>query len=182
MSALINEPAKELLDFIEPFEFGSGRAPTSQEMTRVDALVRALQPANPNPVLAQSFAMLEGMWRCRFTSSPYVSGLDRVPMLELSGVYQSVHLGLEPGSGHYFNIGELSRRGSVKLVCGERARINVSGAVKNQLAGRLESDRSASSVRLPFRKPGWQSILYLDPQLRVVCGNEGGLFVLTRSL
>jgi hypothetical protein len=199
-----SESAQELLDFIAPFHFGSSRTPTARELAHLDALVHTLEQSNPNPLLAQSFALLEGMWRCVFTSSPYVLGLDKIPMLDLSGVYQCVHLGPAPGSGHYFNIGELSRRGSVKLVCGEHAQIEASDTVRNRmelrydyfyfaprlirsyeghlhLAGGLEANRLARSFRLPFRKPGWQSILYLDSQLRVVRGNESGLFVLTKS-
>jgi hypothetical protein len=194
---------RALLDFIAPFQLGSGRMPTPLELIRVEEYATTLERNSPSPQLGQSFSLLEGMWRCLFTTSSYVLGLNNIPLVNLSGVYQRVHLGTVPGTGYYFNIGELSRGGSVKLVCGEHAHIETS-AVPNRidlrydyfyfaprlamryeghfrLADGLTANRLAASFRLPFRKPGWQSILYLDSQLRVVRGNEGGLFVLVKE-
>ncbi len=203
MPELPSPATRDLLDFISPFQIGSGRIPTPTELSQIERLVSNLELSHPKLTLSQSFPLLEGMWHCLFTSSPYVLGLDKIPLVKLSGVYQRVYLGSTPDVGHYFNIGELSHGSSVKLVCGEFAHIEASATAHNRidlrydyfyfapritqsyeghflLADSLQANRLARSMQFPFKKPGWQSIIYLDSHLRVVQGNEGGLFVLTK--
>jgi hypothetical protein len=194
---------QELLDFVRPFGFGSGRCACARERRRIEDLVREHARRNPNPRLEDCFALLQGTWKCLFTDSRYVLGLDKMPGLNLSGVYQRIFVDSSRGEGHYFNVAELSRNGAVKLACGEYAHIHPSPSDPSRVDVRyeyfyfaqrllttyegheklgtvLEANCLPGSLRLPFRRPGWQSTLYLDTQLRIVRGNEGGIFILEK--
>lgn len=154
--------------------------------------------------LAAAFSRMAGMWKCIFTTSRFVLGLDHLRIARLSAVHQNVVVHPGGKTGHYFNIAEMSRGGTVRAVCGEYASIQPSTtelswlevqyqwfyfAVRvfssyeghKSLSHALETGRLPSHIRLPFRKSGWQSIKYLDERLRIVCGNEGGIFVMVRE-
>jgi hypothetical protein len=201
MSLPMSSGKSELLAYIQPFCVGTRHQPGIQEMKRVEALVDALQKENPTPDLRIGFSRVQGTWRCVFTTSRYVLGLDRLHLVRLSAVYQSVFVYPDGITGHYFNIAELSRGARVRAACGEYANVQLSDAVPGRLEvqyqwfyfairawSRYEGHRTLSDhletgavrtcVRLPFHKVGWQSILYLDDDLRIVRGSEGGLFVL----
>ncbi len=192
-----------LLDFIRPFRIGSGRRPGPVERAHLERLLRELAEHHARPRLSESFGLLAGTWECLYTDSRYVLDLDKIPLLRLCRVFQEVHLDPSRRRGHYFNMGELSRAGAVRMVCGERARIEPSqreGDRLNvryesfysafrpragyeghvELARSLEENRCRRAIRLPFHKSGWQSVIYLDESTRVVRGNEGGIFVLAR--
>jgi hypothetical protein len=193
-----------LLDLIGPFQLGSGRKPRESDICTLNILLEHLALENPTPVLSTAFQQVAGLWKCVFTTSRFVLDLDRIPGLRLSGVYQVVSIDPNLNSGHYFNIAELARGEKVKCVCGEFASIRpsqfdrVSMDVEYRLfycalrmrseyeghrtlAAELQCDRLRGSVRFPFRRCGFQSIVYLDDELRVVRGNEGGVFVLLRQ-
>lgn len=195
---------KELLDSVKPYAFGSGRYPTPAELMDLERLIRELEWENPQPDLKESFGYLEGMWQCLFTSSRYVLDLNKIPVVNLSAVYQRVYLNHAKSEGHYINIAELSRGPVVKMACGEYAAIKPPASASTQvevqynyfyfairllsayegrasLVAELENNHLPNSVRLRFHKSGWQSTIYLDDDLRIVYGNNGGLFVLVKE-
>ena len=195
---------QELLNSVKPYAFGTGRYPTPAELADLERLIRALERENSYPDLKESFSCLEGMWQCLFTSSKYVLDLNKIPFVHLSAVYQRVYINRAKNEGHYLNIAELSRGSTVKIACGEYAAIKPSTAAPTQvevqynyfyfairllsayegrvrLAAELENNHLPGSIRLPFRKSGWQSTVYLDDDLRIVYGNQGGLFVLAKQ-
>jgi hypothetical protein len=193
----------ELLECVLPFRLGLGRLPSAPELARIELLASELERENPTPNLEGAFDRLAGMWECIFTTSRFVLGLDRIPFVRTSAAYQRVIV--DPGcrTGHYFNIAELSRAGAVRCVCGEYASVRPSevNAVRLDVqyewfyfvlrgptayeghvafADGLEAGRHRGGVRLPFRGCGWQSTLYLSDDLRIVRGNEGGMFVMIK--
>jgi hypothetical protein len=200
---LVSSPKQAVLEFVDSFRLGSGRSPHESDMRALDDLIERLTTESPAPALGKVFQQIAGFWECVFTSSRFVLDLDKLPGLTLSGVYQSVAIDDEL-SGHYFNIAELTRGGKVKSVCGEVADIRPSPVGPGRIdveyqwfyfamriiseyegpraiAAALESNRLRRRMRIPFHRSGWQSILYLDNELRVVRGNQGGLFVLVRQ-
>ena len=193
----------ELLEYVRPFRIGSGRLPADAELKTIEAMAIELEKENPTSELAGGFDRLAGMWECIFTSSRFVLGLDHLPLVRTSAVYQYVVVDSGAETGYYFNIAELSWRGAVKCVCGEYANIRASEVHVLRLdvqyewfyfglralspyeghiavADELETGSRPSCVRLPFRGFGWQSTLYLSDRLRVVRGNKGGLFVMIK--
>ena len=201
---LVSTPIEQLLKFIEPFRLGNGRPPEPHELSALNLLIRDLAEANraaaPLPVLER----MAGMWECLFTTSRFVLDLDRVPGLHLSAVYQYVLIDSKSRCGQYFNIAELSRTGMVRLVCGEHAimRPSDSGPARmdvqyewfhlevrrrfqyeghGALGRDLAANRLQHSIRVPFRRAGWLKIIYLDEQIRIMTGSQGGLFILHKQ-
>lgn len=203
MATPLLSKGEQLLDYVRPFRLGSGRLPKDRELKIIESLVDDLARQNPTPVLRTAFERLAGMWECVFTSSRFVLGLDSIPFVQTSAVYQKVVIHPDGRAGHYFNIAELSRGGAVKCVCGEFANVRPSKSHMDRLevqyewfyfglrlfspyeghaagGNELEARRLPGHIRLPFHGCGWQSMLYLDDRLRVVEGNKGGLFVLVK--
>jgi hypothetical protein len=195
---------RELLSYIEPFHIGAPRRPDSRGMDHLQTLIRNVTEENPVPDIALAFPQLAGLWRCLFTSSRFVLGLNRMRVVQLSAVYQYVVINGDGKSGHYLNIGEMSRKGRVRGACGEYAAIQPScmepGRLDVQyhwfyaafriwsgyegaqcLADRLEAGRVPRPLRVPFHKAGWQMHAYLDDALRIVFGSEEGIFILVRE-
>ena len=200
----ISSRKSDLLAYIEPFHVDTGRQPDSRGMEHLQTLIRNLEQENPAPDMAAAFPQLAGLWRCLFTSSRFVLGLNQLRVAQLSAVYQYVVIHASGKGGHYFNIGEMSRESRVCGALGEYAVIRPSeaepGRVEVQyqwfyaavrvwssyegaqrLAARLETGRIPRKIRVPFHKAGWQRNAYLDDELRIVFGSEGGIFVLVRE-
>lgn len=194
---------EELLEYVRPFRLGSGRLPTARELRTIECLASDLEKENPTPKLKDSFGRVAGMWECVFTSSQFVLGLDRIPFVRLSAAYQRVIVDAAGETGHYFNIAELSRGSAVECLCGEYASIRPSAlddarmdvqyewfyftwrvwrayAGHIEFADELETGRERGDLRLPFHGRGWQSTVYLSDRLRIVRGNQGGIFVMAR--
>jgi len=201
---LVSTYKQELLAFVRPFRLRSGRNPHERDMRRLNVLLEHLAIENPTPSLRNAFQKVAGFWECVFTTSRFVLDLDKLPGVTLSGVYQCVAADPKLCTGHYYNIAELSRGAKVRVVCGEFAAIRPSQvdpvrmdvdyewiyfAMRilsayegpRKIAVDLENDRLRRRVRFPFHRSGWQSILYLDDELRVVRGSQDGLFVLVRQ-
>ena len=199
----VQSKTTELLEYVRPFRIGWGRLPSVAELSRIELLASELEKENPTLALEGDFERLAGMWECIFTSSRFVLGLDRIPFVRTSAVYQRVTVDSGSKTGRYWNIAELSRGGAVKCVCGEYATIRLSEVDALRLdvqyewfyfavrispayeghpafADELETGRHRGCIRLPFHGLGWQSTLYLSDTLRIVRGNKGGLFVMIK--
>jgi hypothetical protein len=193
----------ELLAYIEPYHVGTGRQPDSSGFDTLRALIRSLAEHNPNPEISAAFPQLAGLWRCLFSSSRFVLGLNKLRVAELSSVYQYVVIDPSGKTGYYFNIGEMSRSRNVCGACGEYAAMQPSDTEADRLqvqyqwfyaafrvwseyegakllAARLGAGSVPNGIRVPFHKAGWQQNVYLDDEMRVVLGSEGGIFVLVR--
>ena len=200
----ITSKRNELLDYIEPFQVGAGRLPDSTGMAHLQTLIDNLTAKDPAPDIGSAFPQLAGLWRCVFTNSRFVLGLNRLRVAQLSAVYQYVIIDAAGTAGHYFNIAEMSRNNRVRAACGEYAMIQPSGSEPDRLevqyqwfytalriwssyegarslAARLEDGRVPRKIRVAFHKAGWQRHGYMDEDLRIVYGSEGGIFVLVRE-
>jgi PAP_fibrillin len=202
MLALLSK-GQELLNYLRPFRIGSGRQPQPGELKELESLIGDLEKRNPTPEIKTAFERVAGTWQCVFTTSRFVLGLDNLPFLRTSAVYQQVIVHAGKKTGHYFNIAELSRGHTVKYLCGEYAGIRPSEFHPTRLdvqyewfyfgwrfwlpyeghevvADELETGQLPKHLRLPFHACGWQATLYLDDELRIVQGSQGGLFVLVK--
>jgi hypothetical protein len=200
----ITSKRNELLDYIEPFQVGAGRLPDSTGLAHLQTLIENLTAESPAPDIGSAFPQLAGLWRCLFTNSRFVLGLNRLRVAQLSAVYQYIVIDVGTGKGHYFNIAEMSRNKKVRAACGEYAMIQPSGLDPDRLevqyqwfyaavriwssyegarclASRLENGHVPRKIRVAFHKAGWQRHGYMDEDLRIVYGSEGGIFVLVRE-
>jgi PAP_fibrillin len=203
MAVALLSKGQELLNYLRPFRIGSGRLPQAGELKAIECLIRDLEKRNPTPEIKTAFERVAGTWECVFTNSRFVLGLDNLPFLHTSAVYQQVIVHPGKKAGHYFNIAELSCGNTVKCVCGEYAGIRPSEFHPTRLdvqyewfyfgwrfrlpyeghgmlADELEASRLPKHLRLPFHACGWQATSYLDDELRIVQGSQGGLFVLVK--
>ncbi len=176
---------------------------TPDEKKQVNALAQALEATNPTPHPLTAPEKLAGDWRLIYTSSKALLGLDRAPLVKLGQVYQCVR----PNEQAIFNIAELYGlpylEGLVSVVAKfepvteEPARVRVkfqrSIIGLRQLLNYREPkqfiDQLATSktlLGLDFKlnsdeQQGWLDITYLDDDLRLGRGNEGSLFILSKS-
>jgi hypothetical protein len=197
---VITSAKSELLESIEPFSIRTGRLPGSHDMKRIGRLVIELENEGHSRI---DLARVGGLWECVFTTSRFVLGLDKFPMLRLSAVHQDVTIANDGAAGSYFNIAELIRADRVRVLCGEYAIISRSPSHLQMIdvryqwfyfairalkpyeghqtaAACLRSGDLRNCLRVPFHKAGWQRNTYVDDELRIVRGNEGGLFLLKR--
>ena len=165
------------------------------------AAIAQLEDRNPTPRPLEALDLLEGDWRLLYTTSRGILGLDRFPLLNLGQVYQSIRT----AETKVYNIAEVlglpfaegivsvaarfqpvsDRRVDVRF---ERSILGFQRLLDYQSPAafiqQLESGRKLTAIDFPITNPnqqGWLDITYLDPDLRISRGNEGSVFVLTKS-
>ncbi len=176
---------------------------SSTEKKQVDELTQALEAVNPTPDPVKAPDKLVGNWRLIYTSSKALLGLDRAPLVKLGQVYQAV----QPETHTIVNIAELYGlpylEGLVSVVAQfepvpeETARVRVKFqrsiiGLRQLLEYRSpeqfisQLDRHKTLLGLDFKlngeeQQGWLDITYLDDDLRIGRGNEGSLFILSKT-
>ncbi len=194
-----SQAKQRLLDLLGDRPIGL-EVPPDQAMA-IEAAVAALEPENPTPAPTAAAALLEANWRLRYTTNLELLGIDRAPLIGLDRVYQT----LRPTTGQVVNIAEIRTLPGLESLVSVRARAEVESPTRF----RVEFERFVAGpqrwlgyhgpedwveqVARPDRfwgldfpigvgsRVGWIEITYLDADLRVNRGNEGSLFVLTRT-
>ncbi|MDS3860328.1 PAP/fibrillin family protein [Thermosynechococcaceae cyanobacterium BACA0444] len=194
-------PKAALLTAIAGLNRGILANPT--EKKRVDELAQGLEAVNPTPDLLQAPDKLAGNWRLIYTSSQALLGLDRAPLVKLGQIYQCVR----PAEQAIFNIAELYGlpylEGLVSVVAKfepipdapARVRVKFQRSIiglrqllnyrsPEQFISQLASGKTLMGLDFKLNseeQQGWLDITYLDDDLRLGRGNEGSLFVLSKS-
>jgi PAP_fibrillin len=156
------------------------------------------QNPTPNPVSSPD---LEGDWRLLYTSSRGILGINQVPLLSLGAVYQCIRT----QDQQVFNIAEVEGVPFLEGIISVAARFTplserrVSVQFERVIIGSqklmgyhtpatyIEQLRSptrllAIDAKLQLREnSGWLDTTYLDSDLRIGRGNEGSVFVLTKT-
>lgn len=190
----------ELLEQIS----GVNRGLLTNETSRIaiNAAIAQLEDRNPTPRPVEATALLEGNWRLLYTTSSDLLGLGRFPLVQLGQIYQCIRI----REAKLYNIAELHGiplLDSVVTVSAQFTPVTeqrVAVQFQRSILGlqRLLNYQSPSQwieqINIqpklkaidftidPQRTPGWLDITYLDPDLRIGRGNEGSLFVLTKTL
>lgn len=165
------------------------------------SLVAQLEDRNPTPRPIEALSLLDGDWRLLFTTSRGILSIDQVPFLRLGHVYQCIRA----PEAKVYNIAEVKglplldgvisvaarfkpiseRRVDVKF---ERSIIGLSRLLDYQSPSyfihQIESGRKFAAIDFSIEnrdQQGWLDITYLDQDLRIGRGNEGSVFVLTKS-
>jgi hypothetical protein len=191
------EKAK-LLQLLAPAN--RGIAATATEKVAIAAAIAQLEERNPTPQPLAAPAKLEGDWLLLYTTSRELLGLDRIPLLNLGAIYQSIRT----GDSKIYNIAEVNGipflEGIISVVADfspvDQRRIDVgfSRAIwGGQRLMRYQSpsqfiDAIAAGQKFlaidfaikPRDRNGWVDITYLDDDLRIGRGNVGSLFVLQK--
>jgi hypothetical protein len=191
------EKAK-LLQLLAPAN--RGIAATATEKVAIAAAIAQLEERNPTPQPLDAPAKLEGDWLLLYTTSRELLGLDRIPLLNLGAIYQSIRT----ADSKIYNIAEVNGipflEGIISVVADfspvDQRRIDVgfSRAIwGGQRLMRYQSpsqfiDAIAAGQKFlaidfaikPRDRNGWVDITYLDDDLRIGRGNVGSLFVLQK--
>jgi len=182
---------------------GKNRGLLAQELDRVMILeaIAQLEDENPTPRPTASPQLLEGNWRLLYTTSRELLGIDRIPLFQLGEIYQCIRTENQA----VYNIAEIvglpwleglvcvtaqfevvsERRLTVKF---QRSIIGLQRLLGYQSPNQMIEKLAEGQKFLPIdfkienrEQEGWIDLTYLDETLRINRGNEGSVFVLTKS-
>lgn len=178
-----------------------GLLATDRDRQAIAVAIAQLEDRNPTPRPLEAPALLNGDWRLLYTTSQELLGLDRVPLAKLGQIYQCIRT----ANQKIYNIAEVSGLpyldGLVSVVArftpASERRVDVSFERAiiglTRLMGYQSPDRFIQSIEagqtfaaIDFKignrdQQGWLDTTYLDEDLRIGRGNEGSLFVLTKT-
>ena len=179
-----------------------GLLATETDKVAIMAAIARLEDRNPTPRPVEAADLLEGNWRLLYTTSNGLLNFGRLPVLPLGQIYQCVRT----ATARIYNIAEISEipylEGLVSVCAGfepvNERRVNVKferfviGLRRligyqspNSFIQQIESGKKffpALDFGVDNREQrGWLDITYLDNDLRIGRGNEGSVFVLTKS-
>jgi hypothetical protein len=170
------------------------------ERQAIWALAAQLEDRNPTPepLAADDLA---GDWQLIYTSSSELLGLDRWPLLKSGPIYQCIR----PQTQSVYNVAELYGipfcEGLVSVVASfqpvtqrrvnvqfERAIIGLQRLCGYQSPAQWLAKIETGQKFLPLdfaitrrETEAWLEVTYLDHDLRISRGNQGNLFILTKS-
>lgn len=174
---------------------------TETEKQAVLAAIAQLEDRNPTSRPVEAAELLDGDWRLLYTTSRGILGIDQFPLLKLGQVYQCIRT----AEARVYNIAEVYGlpflEGLVSVaaryipvsdrrvdVIFERSVLGLKRLVDYQSPAnfirQLESGQRLPAIDFNISnrdQQGWLDITYLDQDLRIGRGNEGSVFVLTKS-
>lgn len=189
----------ELLEAIA----GKNRGLLARETDKlaIMALVAQLEDRNPTPKPTEATDLLEGNWRLLYTTSRELLGIDNLPLFKLGQIYQCVRI----KDTKIYNIAEVSGLPFLESIISVAAtfipvserRVNVrfdraiSGLQRvfdyqtpDHFIQQIESGKKFFGIDFAItnrEQKGWLDTTYLDDDMRIGRGNEGSVFVLTKS-
>lgn len=167
----------------------------------ISEAIATLESLNPTARPVEAADLLEGNWRLLYTTSKALLNLDRVPVYKLGQIYQCIRV----ETTSVYNIAEIYGlpylEGLVsvaaKFVPISEQRVQVT--FKRSIVGvqrligysspedfiqQIEAGKKFTALDVPINsdtQQGWLDITYLDQDLRIGRGNEGSVFVLSKT-
>jgi len=178
-----------------------GLLTTDNDKIAILSIIARLEDRNPTPRPLETSELLDGDWRLLYTSSRSLLNIDQIPLLKLGQIYQSIRI----AEAKIYNIAEVyglpylegligvaarfeaisERRVQVKF---ERSILGLQRLIGYQspanLIEQIASGKKFTAIDLQINNPnqqGWLDITYLDRDMRIGRGNEGNVFVLTKT-
>lgn len=165
------------------------------------AAIANLEDFNPTARPLDAGDLLNGDWRLIYTTSKALLNLDRIPLCKLGQIYQCIRV----NTGTIYNIAEIygvpyfeglvsvvakfepvsQRRVQVKFersILGLKRLINYSSPAS--FIHQIEAAKKLTAIDTPLnseQQQGWLDITYIDSDLRIGRGNEGSVFVLSKT-
>ncbi|WP_448562686.1 PAP/fibrillin family protein [Trichothermofontia sp.] len=183
---------------------GKNRGLLASELDRqaILAAIAQLEDRNPMPRPTEAAELLEGDWRLLYTTSQALLGIDRIPLAQLGQIYQCIRV----KNAQIFNIAEIKGPPFLDGIVSVKAtfvpvserRVNVrferfiAGLQRwmkyrspSEFIDRVEAGQRFVAIDVLIdpkqEQRGWLEITYLDEDMRIGRGNEGNVFVLTKS-
>ena len=180
-----------------------GLLANQQQQQAILAAIANLEDFNPTPRPLAATNLLEGNWRLLYTTSKALLKIDRLPFCKLCQIYQCIRV----RSNSVYNIAEIygipSLEGLVSVVAKfepvserrvqvkfQRSIIGLQRLIGYTTPGnfiqQIESGDFQNKLAFDFpiqseQQQGWLDITYIDDNLRIARGNEGSVFVLTKT-
>ncbi|MFO5491653.1 MAG: PAP/fibrillin family protein [Cuspidothrix sp.] len=178
-----------------------GLLTNSSQQQAILAAIANLEDFNPTPRPLAASNLLEGNWRLLYTTSKALLNIDRLPFCKLGQIYQCIRV----ESKSVYNIAEIygipSLEGLVSVaakfepVSQRRVQVKFQRSIigLQRLIGytspenfiqQIESGQKFTAFDFPIQseqQQGWLDITYIDDDLRISRGNEGSVFVLTKT-
>jgi hypothetical protein len=180
-----------------------GLLATETQKQAILAAIASLEDFNPTPRPVEANNLLDGNWRLLYTTSKALLNLDRLPLCKLGQIYQCIRV----ETTSVYNIAEIlglpyleglvsvaakfepvsERRVQVKF---ERSIIGLQRLIEYNspvtFIQQIEAGRKFPGIDVAInnnnnRQQGWLDITYIDDDLRIGRGNEGSVFVLSKT-
>ncbi|BAZ39020.1 fibrillin [Calothrix sp. NIES-4101] len=178
-----------------------GLLATESDKQVILSAIANLEDLNPTPSPLLNSELLDGDWRLLYTTSKALLNLDRFPLYRLGQIYQCIRV----KTNSIYNIAEINglpylegiisvaakfepislRRVQVKFersILGFRRIINYTSP--SDYIQQIENGKKFTAIDFPIHSSGnqgWLDITYIDNDLRIGRGNEGSVFVLTKT-
>ncbi|TAE57814.1 MAG: fibrillin [Nostocales cyanobacterium] len=178
-----------------------GLLATENQKKAILAAIASLEDFNPNSRPLEASHLLNGDWRLLYTTSKALLNLDRFPLCKLGEIYQSIRV----ETNSVYNIAEIygipSLEGLVSVAAKfepvsqqrvqvkfKRFVVGLQKLIKYQSPAtfirEIESGKKFTAFDTVInneQQQGWLDITYIDDDLRIGRGNEGSVFVLSKS-
>ncbi len=178
-----------------------GLLATEEQKQAILIAIANLEDFNPTPRPVEASNLLDGNWRLLYTTSKALLNLDRLPLCKLGQIYQCIRV----ETTSVYNIAEIyglpyleglfsiaakfepvsGRRVQVKF---ERSIIGLQRLIEYNspvtFIQQIEAGRKFPGIDIAInsdKQQGWLDITYIDNDLRIGRGNEGSVFVLTKT-
>ncbi|MEH2398071.1 PAP/fibrillin family protein [Nostoc sp.] len=178
-----------------------GLLATQAQKQTILAAIANLEDFNPTPRPVEASNLLDGDWRLLYTTSKALLNLDRLPFCKLGQIYQCIRV----DTASVYNIAEISglpylsglvsvaakfepvsdRRVQVKF---ERSIIGLQRLIEYNspvtFIQQIQAGRKFPAIDFAIKsdqQQGWLDITYIDNDLRIGRGNEGSVFVLSKT-
>jgi hypothetical protein len=178
-----------------------GLLATEVQKQAILAAIANLEDFNPTPRPVEASNLLDGNWRLLYTTSKALLNLDRLPLCKLGQIYQYIRV----ETTSIYNIAEIyglpyleglvsiaakfepvsGRRVQVKF---ERSIIGLQRLIEYNspvtFIQQIEAGRKFPAIDVAInsdKQQGWLDITYIDNDLRIGRGNEGSVFILSKT-
>ncbi|NET00780.1 MAG: fibrillin [Sphaerospermopsis sp. SIO1G1] len=178
-----------------------GLLATETQKKAILAAIATLEDFNPTPRPLEASHLLNGDWRLIYTTSKALLNLDCFPFSQLGQVYQSIRV----ETNSVYNIAEIyglpyleglvSVAAKFTPVSERRVQVNfkrfvigLQRLINYQYPAKFIQEIESGTKFTAFdslinndQQQGWLDITYIDNDLRIGRGNEGSVFVLSKS-
>ncbi len=179
-----------------------GLLATEAEQVSLLSAIAQLEEDNPTPHPLESPELLNGNWRLLYTTSKELLSFDRFPLLQTGQIYQY----LDTENRKVYNIAEIRGipflEGIISVVAEftpvseKRVNVNFQRSIVG-LQRLLKYEHPVSYIEgikegkrfppldFPIKqnpdREAWLEVTYLDEELRIGRGNQGSIFLLSKS-
>lgn len=174
---------------------------TEAKKQAISVAIANVESINPTPSPLTATHLLDGNWRLIYTTSKPLLNLDRLPLSKVGQIYQYIRV----DSNIIYNLAEIfglpyieglvsvaakfepvgDKRVNVKF---ERSIIGLQRLIgyksPDDFIQQIEAGKKFLAIDFPLnsnQQQGWLDITYIDHDLRIGRGNEGSVFVLTKT-